>query len=123
MTLLWVGVEPFMPLHKTTGSLLLNSTTTAGRFCIRYIGTTHKSRRLELPHPANKRNNSASGMKEYSTHLGINPCFGPFGMLTTQSCGFHLARRPVELLGQPQPALACHAAKNRELLKARLFIR
>jgi hypothetical protein len=62
-------------------------------------------------------------MKKDSARFGVNPFFGPFGMLAAQSCGFHLARRPVELLSDPQPALASHSAKNRELLKARLFIR
>ncbi|HTI68391.1 MAG TPA: hypothetical protein VMF06_00370 [Candidatus Limnocylindria bacterium] len=62
-------------------------------------------------------------MKKDSAHFGVNLFFRPFGMLAAQSFGFHLARRPVELLGQSQPALASHSAKNRELLMARLFIR
>ena len=62
-------------------------------------------------------------MKKDSAHFGVNLFFRPFGMLAPQSRGFHLARRPVEPLGQPQPLLASHLTENRDLLKARLFIR
>ena len=71
----------------------------------------------------NNSDNSGSGMEENPSDFGIYPFIRPIRVLLAQPCGFHFARRPVELLRQPQPALRSHAAVRGYLLRAGLFVR
>jgi hypothetical protein len=72
--------------------------------------------------PPHGGNSSGSGMQKNASDLVCNPFLRPIRVLSPQSCGFHFAGRPIELLGQAQSFFAWHRPENGDQFGAELLI-
>jgi hypothetical protein len=62
-------------------------------------------------------------MEKNAPDLVFQPLFRPVGMLGSHPGGFDVAREPIELLSQSQPALAWHGTEYLDLFGTGWFIR